>query len=52
MLFASVATKISLILVVKPGTEKSLSSQLINNLMKGKYTYFQSSESTKPEDNR
>ena len=64
LLFVSVITKIPLIIVGKPGTGKSLSSQLIYNSMRGKYskdiffrqypqivlTYFQGSESTKPED--
>ena len=64
LLFVSVITKIPLIIVGKPGTGKSLSSQLIYNSMRGKYsknkffrqfpqiilTYFQGSESTIPED--
>ena len=64
LLFVSVVTKIPLIIVGKPGTGKSLSAQLIYKSMRGKYskekffqkfpqiiqTYFQGSESTKPED--
>ena len=60
----AVVTKIPLIIVGKPGTGKSLSAQLINNSMRGKYSkkdffkkypqiiqiYFQGSESTIPED--
>jgi len=58
------STNIPLIIVGKPGTGKSMSSQLIYNSMRGKYsknkffrqfpqivlTYFQGAESTKPED--
>ena len=64
LLFLSVLTNIPLIIIGKPGTGKSLSAQLINKSMKGKYsknkffqqfpqiiqTYFQGSESTQPED--
>ena len=38
MLFLAVVTKIPLIIVGKPGTGKSLSAQLINNSMRGKYS--------------
>ena len=38
LLFLAVVTKIPLIIVGKPGTGKSLSAQLINNSMKGKYS--------------
>ena len=62
--FLSVLTKIPLIIVGKPGTGKSLCTQLIYKSMRGKYskdkffqkfpqiiqTYFQGSESTLPED--
>ena len=64
LLFVSIATKIPLIIVGKPGIGKSLGFQLIYNSMRGKYsknkffkqfpqivlTYFQGTESTKPED--
>ena len=64
LLFLAVVTKIPLIIVGKPGIGKSLSAQLINNSMRGKYSkkdffkkypqiiqiYFQGSESTIPED--
>ena len=64
LLFIAVTTKIPLIIIGKPGTGKSLSAQLINKSMRGKYskekffkkfpqiiqTYFQGSESTNPED--
>ena len=64
LMFVAVSTKIPLIIVGKPGTGKSLSSQLIYNSMRGEYskdkffrefpqiilTYFQGSKSTKPED--
>ena len=64
LLFVSVATKIPLIIVGKPGNGKSLSSQLIYDSMRGKYSkdlffrefpqiilsYFQGSESTMPRD--
>ena len=64
LLFLSVITNIPLIIIGKPGTGKSLSAQLINKSMKGKYsnkeffklfpkiiqTYFQGSESTHPDD--
>ena len=64
LLFIAVVTKIPLIIIGKPGTGKSLSAQLINKSMRGKYskekffkkypqiiqTFFQGSESTKPED--
>ena len=64
LLFVSVITNIPLIIIGKPGTGKSLSVQLINKSLKGKYstikffqnypkiiqTYFQGSKSTKPED--
>jgi len=64
LLFVSLITNIPLIIIGKPGTGKSLSVQLINRCMKGKYsdkgffklfpkvvqTYFQGSDSTKPED--
>ena len=63
-MFVAVTTNIPLIIVGKPGTGKSLSSQLIYNSMRGEYSkdkffrefpqiilsYFQGSESTKPED--
>ena len=62
--FVSVLTKIPLIIVGKPGSGKSLGSQLLYNSMRGKYskdkffqkfpriiqTYFQGSESTEPEE--
>ena len=62
--FVSVVTNIPLIIVGKPGCGKSLSTQLIKNSMKGKYsnnkffklfpriiqTYFQGSDTTIPED--
>ena len=64
MMFVSLITKIPLIIVGKPGTGKSLSSQLIYNAMRGEYskdkffrefpmvllTNFQGAKSTKPED--
>ena len=64
LLFLSVVTNIPLIIIGKPGTGKSLSAQLIDKSMKGKYsknkffkqfpkiiqTYFQGSESTQPAD--
>ena len=64
LLFVSLVTNIPIIIIGKPGTGKSLSVQLINKCMKGKYsdkgffkefpkiiqTYFQGSDSTKPED--
>ena len=64
LLFISLLTNIPLIIIGKPGTGKSLSAQLMNKSMKGKYsnneffklfpkiiqTYFQGSESTQPED--
>ena len=64
LLFLSVITNIPLIIIGKPGTGKSLSAQLINKSMRGKYSknkffqqfpqinqiYFQGSESTQPED--
>ena len=64
LMFVAVTTKIPLIIVGKPGTGKSLSSQLIYNSMRGEYSkdpffrefpqiilsYFQGSKSTKPED--
>ena len=64
LMFVAVTTNIPLIIVGKPGTGKSLSSQLIYNSMRGEYSkgkffrefpqiilsYFQGSESTKPED--
>jgi len=64
LLFLSVCTKIPLIIVGKPGTGKSLSSKLITNSMRGKYSknpffrkypqiiqiYFQGSKSNIPED--
>jgi energy-coupling factor transporter ATP-binding protein EcfA2 len=63
-MFVALITKIPLIIVGKPGTGKSLSSQLIYNSMRGEYskdkffrqfpqillTNFQGSKSTKPED--
>ena len=63
-MFVTLITKIPLIIVGKPGTGKSLSSQLIYNSMRGEYskdkffrqfpqillTNFQGSKSTKPED--
>ena len=62
LLFVSLLTNIPLIIIGKPGCGKSLSSQLINKSMKGKYsnnkfyqlfpriiqTYFQGSQSTQP----
>ena len=65
LLFLAIVTKIPLIIVGKPGTGKSLSSQLIYNSMRGPYskpnsffknyqkinqTYFQGSDFTTPED--
>ena len=64
LLFLSVNTNIPFIIIGKPGSGKSLSAQLINKSMRGKYsknkffqqfpqiiqTYFQGSESTQPED--
>ena len=64
LLFLSVLTNIPLIIIGKPGTGKSLSSQLIYKSMRGKYSkneffrnfpqiiqiYFQGSESTIPDD--
>ena len=64
LLFLSVITNIPLIIIGKPGTGKSLSAQLLNKSMRGKYSknkffqqfqriyqiYFQGSESTQPED--
>ena len=64
LLFLSVNTNIPFIIIGKPGSGKSLSAQLINKSMRGKYsknkffkqfpqiiqTYFQGSESTLPED--
>ena len=64
LLFLSVNTNIPYIIIGKPGSGKSLSAQLINKSMRGKYsknkffqqfpeiiqTYFQGSESTQPED--
>ncbi len=64
LMFVAVTTNIPLIIVGKPGTGKSLSSQLIYNSMRGEYSkdkffrefpqiilsYFQGSQSTKPED--
>ena len=64
LLFISIITKIPLIIVGKPGTSKTLCTQLIYNSMRGKYskseffkkypqiiqTYFKGSYSTKPED--
>ena len=64
LLFLSVVTNIPLIIIGKPGTGKSLSAQLIDKSLKGKYsknkffknfpkiiqTYFQGSESTHTED--
>ena len=38
LLFLAVVTKIPLIIVGKPGTGKSLSAQLINSSMRGKYS--------------
>ena len=38
LLFLALVTKIPLIIVGKPGTGKSLSAQLINNSMRGKYS--------------
>ena len=62
--FVSVITNIPLIIIGKPGSGKSLSSQLIFKSMKGEYsknklfkqfpriiqTYFQGSKSTEPKD--
>jgi len=64
LLFVSLLTNIPLIIIGKPGCGKSLSAQLINKSMKGKYsnnkffqlfpriiqTYFQGSQSTQPDD--
>ena len=64
LLFLSLITKIPLIIIGKPGSGKSLSAQLITKSMRGIYsknkffqkfpkvnqTYFQGSESTKPEE--
>ena len=64
LLFISLGTSIPLIIIGKPGSGKSLSSHLIYNSMKGKYSqnhffqlypsiiqiYFQGSKSVKPED--
>ena len=64
LIFLGVVTKIPLIIVGKPGTGKSLSSQLIYNSMRGEYSknpffknypkidqiYFQGSKNTNPED--
>ena len=64
LLFLSLITTITLIIIGKPGTGKSLSAQLICKSMRGKYseekffrkypqiiqTYFQGSESNSPED--
>jgi hypothetical protein len=65
LLFLALYTKIPLIIVGKPGTGKSLSTQLIYNSMRGEYskpnsffkyypkinqTYFQGSKDTTPED--
>ena len=64
LLFVSVITNIPLIIIGKPGSGKSLSSQLIYKSMKGEYsknkffknfpriiqTYFQGSKSTEPKD--
>ena len=64
LLFVSVVTNIPLIIIGKPGSGKSLSSQLITKSMRGEYSkskffqyypkiiqnYFQGSDSTKPED--
>ena len=64
LLFFSVLTSIPLIIIGKPGTDKSLSTQLIYNSMRGKYSknkffqqfpqiiqiYFKGSEFSQPED--
>ena len=64
LLFLSLITTITLIIIGKPGTGKSLSAQLICKSMRGKYSkekffrkypqiiqiYFQGSESNSPED--
>ena len=64
LLFIALATNIPLIIIGKPGSSKSLSAQLINKEMGGKYskkdffkfypsiiqTYFQGADSTKPKD--
>ena len=64
LLFIALATNIPLIIIGKPGSSKSLSAQLINKEMAGKYskkdffklypsiiqTYFQGADSTKPKD--
>ena len=64
LLFVSIFTEIPLIIIGKPGTGKTLSTQLIIKSLKGKnstddffkkypqiiQTYFQGSESTNPED--
>ena len=64
LMFVAVTTQIPLIIVGKPGTGKSLSSQLIYNSMRGEYskdkffrefpqvmmTYFQGDKSTSPYD--
>ena len=64
LVFVSLITNIPLIIIGKPGSGKSLSSQLIYKSMRGKYStndffklypsiiqsYFQGSDSTTPED--
>ena len=64
LLFESLGTNIPLIIIGKPGSGNSLSSQLIYKSMRGKYStddffkhypsiiqnYFQGSDSTTPED--
>ena len=64
LMFLSLITKIPLFIVGNPGTGKTLSTKLIYNSMRGKYsnnkffrkfpqivqTYFQGTESTMPED--
>ena len=64
LLFTALVTNIPLIIIGKPGSSKSLSAQLINKEMEGKFsrkkffkyypsiiqTYFQGSDSTTPKD--
>ena len=64
LLFTALVTNIPLIIIGKPGSSKTLSAQLINKEMEGKFsrkdffklypsiiqTYFQGSDSTTPKD--
>ena len=64
LLFVSICTNIPLIIIGKPGSGKSLSCQIINNSMRGKFsenkffksfpaiirTYFQGSKMTTPQE--